>query len=240
MTGTVLSLHRFPVKSLLGEQPTSVHVDARGLAGDRLWSVRDGDGRLGSGKSSRRFRRMDGLLALTARYDGDVPVIGFPDGRRFRGDDPAVHQALSAHVGRPVTLAREADVSHFDEGPVHLVTTASLETLSRAHGRPVDPRRTRANAVVEWPGDGFPELSWVGQRVCLGPDLVLRVRGVMPRCVMVNLAQGEVPADGSVLRSITDVSAGALGVVADVEQPGHVSVGAQFSLPDGRPAPPAP
>lgn len=237
MTGAVLSVHRYPVKSLLGEQPASVHVDARGVVGDRLWSVRDSDGRLGSGKSTRRFRRMDGLLALTAGYDGDVPVIGFPDGRRLRGDDPAVHQALTAHVGRPVTLARETDVSHFDEGPVHLVTTASLQTLSRAHGRPVDSRRTRANVVVDWPGGDFPELSWVGQRVRLGPNAVLRVRAVMPRCVMVNLAQEELPTDGSVLRSITEVSAGALGVVADVEQPGIVSVGDRVSLPDERPAP---
>ncbi len=238
MTGAVRSLHRYPVKSLLGEQPAAVDVDARGVVGDRLWSVRCGDGRFGSGKTTRRFRRLDGLLCLSAAYDGDVPVVAFPDGRRLRGDDPAVHQALTTHVGRPVTLAHEDGVPHFDEGPLHLVTTASLATLSRAHGRPVDARRTRANLVVEWPGEGFPELSWVGRRVRVGP-VVLRVRGVMPRCVMVNLAQAELPVDESLLRSITEASAGALGVVADVEEGGQVAVGDRVSLEDEQPARPA-
>lgn len=239
MRGTVASLHRYPVKSLLGEHPPSVEIDRRGVVGDRTWSVRDGDGRFGSGKTTRRFRRMDGLLQLSAGYDGDVPVVGFPDGRRVRGDDPGVHRALSEHVGRPVTLAHEGEVSHFDEGPLHLVTTASLLTLGRAHRRPVDPRRTRANVVVDWPGDGFPELSWVGRRVRLG-TVVVRVRDVMPRCVMVNLPQEDLPADGSLLRSVSEVSAGALGVVADVEQPGEVSLGDPVSLADEPPAPPAP
>lgn len=229
MTGSVRSLHRFPVKSLLGEHLSAVDVDVRGLAGDRLWSVRDRDGRFGSQKSTRRFRRMDGLLSLSAGYDGDVPVLGFPDGRRLRADDPTVHAALSAHVGRPVTLDREGEVSHFDEGPVHLVTTASLGTLSRAHGGAVDARRTRANVVVDWPGDGFPELSWVGRQVRLG-SLVLRVRDVMPRCVMVNLPQEGLPADAGLLRSVTEASAGALGVVADVEQPGRLSTGDRVGL----------
>lgn len=37
---------------------------------------------------------MDGLLALVARYDDEVPVIRRDDGQAIRGDDPAVHDAL--------------------------------------------------------------------------------------------------------------------------------------------------
>lgn len=230
MTGSVLSLHRFPVKSLQGECVDTSVVDERGLVGDRLWSVRDPDGKFGSGKSTRRFRRMDGLLDLTARYDGQVPVICFESRRPVRGDDPAVHAALSEHVGRPVTLAREESVSHFDEGPLHLVTTTSLDTMARARSHAVDVRRTRANAVLSWEGDGFPELGWPGRRLVVGDEVVLRVRDVMPRCVMVNAAQGDLPADSSLLRSISEVSAGALGVVADVEQGGVISVGDEVRL----------
>lgn len=235
MTGHVSSLHRFPVKSLLGEHLDALAVDERGVVGDRMWSVRDPDGRFGSGKSTRRFRRMDGLLALSATYDGAVPVITFPSGGELRGDDERVHQALSEHLGRAVALAREEGVSHFDEGPLHLVTTTSLDTLGRAHGRRVDARRTRANVVLAWPGDGFPELAWAGCRLHLGSEVVLRVRDVMPRCVMVDAAQGGVPADDSLLRTVMEVSAGALGVVADVEQGGAVAVGDPVTLP-ARPA----
>lgn len=226
----LLAIHRFPVKSLQGEALDLVTVDRRGCTGDRLWSVRDPDGRFGSGKSTRRFRRMDGLLELTAAYDGEVPVIAFPDGRTVRAGTAAADRAMSEHVGRPVTLGREEQVSHFDEGPVHLVTTTSLRTLARAHGTPVDPRHTRANLLVEWDGDGFPEHGWPGRQVAIGPDVVLRVRDVMPRCVMVNAAQGDLPADGGLLRTITDVSDGALGVVADVEHGGVLQLGDRVRL----------
>ena len=89
--GRVSELHRYPVKSLTGEQVPRLRVEERGVVGDRLWSVRDPDGKLGSGKSSRRFRRMPGLLELRARYDepyDGVPVLTFPDGRTVDGDDP--------------------------------------------------------------------------------------------------------------------------------------------------------
>ena len=205
-------------------------VEARGCAGDRLWSVRDPDGRLGSGKNTRRFRRMDGLLELSAEYDGDVPVVLFPDGRRVRGDDPAVDAALSEHVGRPVSLTREESVSHFDEGPVHLVTTAALRAVERAHGHPVDWRRCRANLLVEWPGEGLVEHGWVGGELTVGTEVTLRVRGTMPRCLTVDAAQEDLTRDGRLLQTITDLSGGLLGVVADVVRGGVVSEGAPVAV----------
>lgn len=231
--GRVGDVTRYPVKSLVGERLERVLVERRGLAGDRLWSVRDPDGKLGSGKSSRRFRKMAGLLDLEARYDGDVPVIGFPDGRAVRGDDPGVHAALSQHVGRPVTLAREQDVSHFDEGPLHLVTTASLERVGGSHGRPVDVRHLRANLVVETTAVGFVEQGWIGRRIRIGAELVLAVRGAMPRCVMVTMPQVGLPADRDLLGALTDLNDACLGVVADVVVPGQVAVGDEVMLVDG-------
>ena len=233
--GTVCELHRYPVKSLTGERPAHVQVEERGVVGDRLWSVRDADGKLGSGKSTRRFRRMDGLLALRAHYDegydGDVPVLTFPDGRSLRGDDPGVDAALSDHVGRPVTLAREERVSHFDEGPIHLVTTASLATTAARHGRPVDVRRLRPNFVVDTgPVTGFPEHDWGGRRIALGDEVVIQVLYAMPRCVMLDLPALDLPADHGLLRTVTEVSAGDLGVVANVLSPGLVSPGDVVSL----------
>jgi uncharacterized protein len=222
----VLSLRRYPVKSMLGEQLTTGFVESRGMRGDRVWSVRDPDGKLGSGKSTKRFRKMDGLLSLVASYDGDTPVIGFPDGRCVRGDDEGVHQALSAYVGRPVTLARETEVSHFDEGPLHLVTTSALDCVEHAHGRPVDPKRLRMNLVLETDAHaGFVEDTWTGRRLAIGDALVIEVRGGMSRCVMLNLPQRDLPADEALLGTVTELNAMNLGVVADVVAPGPVSVG---------------
>jgi hypothetical protein len=51
---------------------------------------------------------MDGLLHLAAAYDGDVPVVRFPDDSAVRGDDDGIRAALSEHVVREVSLAGSA------------------------------------------------------------------------------------------------------------------------------------
>ncbi|MEU1107147.1 MOSC N-terminal beta barrel domain-containing protein [Streptomyces tibetensis] len=66
--GTIERIWRYPIKSTGGERLASVDVDERGLLGDRLYAVRDAQGRFGSGKNTRRFRRMPGLLRLRSRY----------------------------------------------------------------------------------------------------------------------------------------------------------------------------
>jgi uncharacterized protein YcbX len=177
--GNLMAIRRFPVKSMAGEQLTSAVIDDRGLVGDRLWAVLDADGKLGSGKNTRRFRRMDGLLAFSARYLPDLtPVITLPDGRTVRGDDEAVDWAVADGLDRPgVTLVKEGVISHFDADPLHLVTTASMAWLTDlAPASDVDVRRVRPNLLirVDQPG-GRPEDAWVGHELRIGNHLVVDV-----------------------------------------------------------------
>jgi uncharacterized protein YcbX len=227
MLGEISAIARFPVKSMAGEALDSATIDQRGLVGDRRWAVRDVEGKLGSGKNTRRFRRMPGLLDLTARYDSDeVPVVGFPDGRSVRGDSAGLSSALSSHVGRPVTLAPEFDVSHFDEDPLHLVTSSSVARLSQLHGSEVDVRRLRANLVVDTStSPRFDEVEWVGRRLAIGSEVSLYVREPMVRCLMVDLPQVGVALDGNLLTTLGRVNDTQLGLVVDVVTPGIVQVG---------------
>jgi hypothetical protein len=99
--GSLIELRRYPVKSLAGEILTIAAVDRGGLDGDRRWAVTDADGRFGSSKSTRRFRKMDGLLQLTASYDRHLnPIIGFPDGRRIPGDDVSVPRCVMVDLAQ--------------------------------------------------------------------------------------------------------------------------------------------
>jgi uncharacterized protein len=230
--GSVIELRRYPVKSLAGEILSVAAVDERGLGGDRRWAVTDADGRFGSSKSTRRFRKMDGLLQLTASYDRHLnPIIGFPDGRRIPGDDPSVHEALSDHVGRPVQLRPEGRVSHFDEGPLHLVTTASLAALADHHGAPVSTARLRANLLVDvGTATGFVENGWTGQTLAIGADLVIIIGEPMPRCVMVDLAQHDLPPAPGLLDTIGRHNRACVGVVADVLHAGTTRLGDPVQL----------
>lgn len=216
----VAALWRYPVKSMLGEECAAVEVETRGVAGDRLYAVRDAEGKLGSGKDNRRFRNIEGLFGFRARGEGRVE-IAFPDGRRMRADDPAIHEALSAALGMPVRLARESDVPHFDSDPIHLVTTGALDWLrSRLPVSRIDARRFRANIVVEASG----ELAWIGRTLRLG-QAVLRVTSSTERCRMTTLEQEDLPADPRVLRAIAQEAALQFGVYAEVLTPGRIAVG---------------
>jgi uncharacterized protein YcbX len=220
--GSVARLTRYPVKSMGGEDLAVATVVSRGLVGDRQWAVRTPDGGVGSGKTTRRFRRIDGLLEFRATQPDGVPVVVFPDRRRLRADDPAVDEQLSAELGRPVALRPEGDVPHHDESPLHVITTSGLERLGRTLGAPVDPARFRANVVLETDGD---EGDWTGRDLELGPDVVLRLGPGMIRCVMVDLAQRDVPRDGRILKTLADGHDLVFGLQATVVRGGTVRRG---------------
>lgn len=229
--GTVRELWRYPVKSMRGERCERLWLDQRGVLGDRLYAVRDEAGKFGSGKTTRRFRRIDGLLRFRAVYESEVPLLTFPDGTTLRGDDPAIHAALSAFLGMPVTLSREAEISHFDAGPLHLLTTASLRTLGQSLSEAaLDGRRFRPNLLIENEACGFPEDAWQGQDLAVGNDVRVRVVGRAERCLMVGLAQDDVPADGRILRAVVRANVACLGVYAVALTPGAIHIGDRIEL----------
>ena len=105
--GTVRTLRRFPVKSMLGEEPTAVDIDASGIVGDRAWGLVDVEtGKVASAKHPQLWSTM---LALRAEYV-DLPGSGrhlrihLGDGSVVHSDDADVDTRLSGAVGRRVRL----------------------------------------------------------------------------------------------------------------------------------------
>jgi len=108
---TVTAIHRYPVKSMLGESLTRCTVGPAGVVGDRAYAVIDDE--TGIVASAKVPRRWADLLSFSARFVSEPeagaaapPVeITFPDGSVHRSDDADVDAALSAALGRPVHLA---------------------------------------------------------------------------------------------------------------------------------------
>jgi uncharacterized protein YcbX len=226
--GTVSLLARYPVKSMRGEHLTQAEIEPRGFAGDRQWAVYTPDGGIGSAKSSRRFRRVDGLLGFRASLagaTGSVPLIESPTGHRFRADDPEADGLLSAALHQPLRLGREAGIRHHDECGLHLVTTAEVRRLAELLGDAVDVARFRPNLVLDVPGTGFVEDDWTGRELRLGSEVVLRLGAGMPRCVMVDLAQGPLSRDGRILKVLKQEHQLLLGLKAEVVRGGTVRQG---------------
>ncbi|WP_028611394.1 MOSC domain-containing protein [Paenibacillus harenae] len=230
LAGRVKEIRRYPVKSILGESLLTVSIDRRGLIGDRLWAIKNSSGKFGSGKTTRRFQQMKGLFSYKSRYDGSVPIVTMPDGLDYRGDDDAVNEALSKWLGFQVTLTREESISHFDEGPISIITTSSIQMLSQRLGEPVDPRRFRANILIDTDSTGFIEDDWVDRLVKVGPNVILRVVAPLQRCVMVNNAQEELQEDVRLLRVLAENHGATFGVWAKVEQCGEIAVGDETIL----------
>jgi uncharacterized protein YcbX len=230
--GRVAALWRYPVKSMRGERMSALEFDERGGIADRQFAIRDAEGKFGSGKNTRRFRRIDGLFGFRASLRGDTPMIEFPNGPMMSGDNPDIHRALSLALGQEVTLAREAAVSHFDQAPVHLVTSASLEWLrTRLPNSQIDPRRFRPNIVIEAPdGPALVEESWIGCTLGFGDRLRLRISHRAERCVMVTNEQENLANDPGVLRELAQFKDACFGVYAEVLDRGEARLGDEGTI----------
>lgn len=223
--GRVKEIYRYPVKSILGESLSSVLIDPRGIVGDRLWAIKNENGKFGSGKTTRRFQQIEGLFNYKARFLGDIPILIMPDGTEYRGDDDRVNKALTESLGIQVTLAKEESVSHFDEGPISIITTSALKRISQDLGETVDPRRFRANLLIETEETGFLEEEWVDRVIQVGPSVTLKIIAPLQRCIMVNNSQEELKQDARILKTLVRNYDALFGVWAKVERCGEVSVG---------------
>jgi len=224
ISGEVIELWRYPVKSMLGESCEEIELDARGVAGDRLYAVQDTNGKFGSGKDTRHFRKIDGLFLFRAHFHDQIPQVRFPDGKLISGNDPAINGALSDALGQPVQLVREAAISHLDEGPIHIVTRAALASFQGiAPESTVDARRFRPNIVLST-SNGPPEQTWQGKRARIG-DAEIKFSSHTERCGMVAFPQSELLKAPQILRHITQELGLKFGLYAEVVKPGVIKLG---------------
>ncbi|MFC6092239.1 MOSC domain-containing protein [Saccharothrix lopnurensis] len=220
VVGRVVTLYRYPVKSMAGQELDHADVSWHGLADDRRWGfVREGRER--DGFPWLTLRQRPDLVLHRPRPVGRTVVVRAPDGQEHDVADPALAASLGA---RPMRLDRGA----FDSAPVSLLTTRSVAAAGA-----VDARRFRPNVLVEsagefpaekFPAEKFPEDAWVGGTVALG-GAVLRVDRPDRRCAVVGVDPDTGRRDREVLRAIALGHDMTLGVYASVVVPGRVAVG---------------
>lgn len=121
----------------------------------------------------------------------------------------------------------------FDLATIHVLTTGTLAGLAAAYpeGR-VEPRRFRPNVIVTTPPEAghFPENEWVGKTLQLGDQVVLKVTGPCPRCVMTTLPQSDLPRDPGILRAAARHNEAHVGIYAEVVRSGQVTRGDTAAL----------
>ncbi|MCC5885181.1 MAG: MOSC domain-containing protein [Gammaproteobacteria bacterium] len=99
-------IHRYPVKSMLGEQLQQAEVGPNGILGDRAWALKDE--RRGELTGAKRFAA---LMDMRAQFTG-TPTASHPSAtveirardRRLRSSDGDVNASLSELLDHPVSL----------------------------------------------------------------------------------------------------------------------------------------
>ncbi len=245
------ALFRYPVKSMQGEQMSAAQFENGHVAGDRQWAVIDVES--GFTLSAKRHGALLEARALTEE-DGAV-VITIPGAGNHAAGDPGTDAALSAWLGRRVTLrCRQADAlsiellvdalddaseiiafpvpeGHFaDMADAHIITTSSLRAASALHPTgDWDIRRFRPTAVVKVEEEGFVEDAWVGSTVSAGE---VRLEVFMPtiRCSLPPRSQPGLVRDTAVARVLTDHHNFCFGVYAACRHDGWMRVGDQVDI----------
>ena len=178
-----------------------IELGPLGARGNRAFYVIDERGRMVNGKQLGELQTIvpeydpaAGTLALTfpdgsqaagsVDYDGTVATRFFSqprDARKLRGP---WSEALSAFVGRPLTLvAPEIAVDRGREGSTSIISRSSLRRLAEVAERDsVDARRFRMLIEIEGVA-AHEEDGWIGRRVRVG-EATLRMRGNIGRCLV--------------------------------------------------------
>jgi uncharacterized protein YcbX len=136
--GSTVSLWRYPVKSMMGEELNASEITKAGLLGDRAYALVDSsDGKVASAKNPRKWPMLfDFRAALT-----DVPRPGMtmppvritlPDGTIVSSEQPDIDRILSAVLERPVELN-------------------AAEHVRRAGAQSLAPEARAATAEEYWP-----------------------------------------------------------------------------------------
>jgi len=182
--------------------------------------------------------------------------ITFPDGSTILTEDGNISHRISTVLGKPVRflasaaspgtleeywpdidgLARRDVVTDeamppetfFDVGIIHIITTATLDSLRAAYpeGR-FETRRFRPNLVIGTGPEvkGYPEHDWAGKVLSIGSEVKLKITGDCGRCVMTTLAQADLPKDVGILKAAARDNQARVGIYASVIQGGVVHTG---------------
>lgn len=213
MVTRIAEIHRYPVKSMLGEQISSTQLTPLGIPGDRAWALKDEV--RGGLTGAKRFPR---LMAMSARFTEEPTAthrspevtIRTEDNDCFRSLAPDVNEQLSKALEHPVSLwpllpADRTDHYRREPAPAGTDMTAALRAVFGRTGDEPIPDISRFPEVLAThhspPGtyfDAFPllivsrsALTALAKRAAAeGFDAAFDVRRFRPNLLLDTDAEG--------------------------------------------------
>jgi uncharacterized protein YcbX len=112
--GSIASLHRYPVKSMMGEELNATRIGAKGVEGDRVFALADPEtGKIASAKNPSKWPN---LFDFRAAFEGTLDTTGslppvritFPDGNTRSTEDEDIEVVLATALEKSVKLLKAA------------------------------------------------------------------------------------------------------------------------------------
>ena len=235
--GHVRALVRYPVKSMAGVAAESAYLGWHGLDGDRRFAFRrlaDQSGFPWLSASSLPELILYQPFGLDELTGEPLPThVRTPAGTTFELLSDELQNEVARRFGDRVELMK---LKHgtFDEASISVISLTTIDGISREAGVHLDPRRFRANILLETHNaEPFLEDGWIGGRLLFGdreprPALSVTARDV--RCMMINLDPETGRQDARVLKAVVGLNNNNAGVYATVVQTGRLQVGQAVSL----------
>jgi uncharacterized protein YcbX len=169
-----------------------------------------------------------GYLAVWPEMDGVIPDDYLQqisvDGSESEGTLTELSLALASAPG-----------TFFDVAALHVLNAATLRHLAEVQpASRFAVERFRPNIVIDSADPPFAENTWTGATVRFGAVLQATVLLATMRCIMTTLAQGDMPRDNEVLRTVSRHNRielpglgtwSCVGAYAAVAESGNVHVG---------------
>ena len=156
VVGSVSSVLRYPVKSMMGQELTAAEVMEGGLIGDRAYALIDNvTGKIASAKNPRKWARLFDCHASFVeppRKGQSVPPVRImlPDGSNVRSDEPNTNGILS-RVFEQRSLWRKLLLTRQFWRNTGRTSTASLIEKPLPKNRLHSLRRRAVSLTTPWP-----------------------------------------------------------------------------------------
>jgi uncharacterized protein YcbX len=226
LVGTVRALYRYPVKSMAGQALREVSLGWHGVEGDRRFAfVRESDVSAFPWLTASKLHSLI-LYQPLAGNGGDEPTHVLTPGREtleLRSDE--LRRELSEKHGMDVKLMQLKN-GIFDDAPLSLITTGTIDGVATGAARALDARRFRPNIVVETKsGEAFAEDAWIGKVVRFEDRAAMHVEMSDVRCSMINLEPDTAAVQPEVLKSAVRLNRNCAGIYGSTYVRGEVRVG---------------
>jgi len=230
--GTVQQINIYPVKSMRGVSVEKATCFWYGLNGDRKLAFVHQEDK--SGFPWVTAREIPQLLQYQPEFVNpedmlkSAVIVQTPSGKYLPIDSQELADEILGNYEKPATLVKLSRGT-FDCMPISLLTQTSLNNLQGKLPSPLDPRRFRANVIIDTEvKNGYPENDWINSLVSFGdrPDSAqVLVNYPDKRCVMVNLDPETGESNPNILKVVAKETNSCFSVYGSVQKLGTIEVG---------------